>query len=191
MRSGDGVAWGERRAAPAVDEDLHRLAQVLHLREGARRLGAVHEGLHLLARSLAQRALELLRLAVAVPPVIVVHVVLELRLGPLHLGRGRRVAHDVVVALLGAQAEVAELVAAAAHDPVAAAILLDARVALAAALGVRLHPLARARVTRVLVLPRVELLAPQREVRLPQGVGGSGREWEGGARQGSAPAACV
>ena len=48
------------------------------------------------------------------PPLVVVHIVLEVRLGALRLGRGRRVAHHVVVALLGAEAEVAELVAAAA-----------------------------------------------------------------------------
>ena len=158
--------WGEWSKAPALDEGLRRLAEVLHLGERARRLGAAHEGIHLVPCTLAQRALELLRLAVPMPPLVVVHIVLEVRLGALRLGRGRRVAHHVVVALLGAEAEVAELVAAAAHDPVAAAVLLDARVALAAALRVRLHPLPRARVARVLVLPCVKLLAPQREVRL-------------------------
>ena len=100
------MAWsGASGGGPAVDEGLDGLAQVLHLRERARRLRAMHEGVHLLTRPLAQRALELLRLAVAVPPVVVVHVVLELRLGARRLGRGRRVAHDVVVALLGAQAD--------------------------------------------------------------------------------------
>jgi len=119
------------------------------------------------------------RLAVARPPLVVVQVPVQRRLGlpppRLFLVRGGGlqllplaviVARAAPVVVPGVEAEPAELVAAggAARHVVAAVVLLDRPPALGAALGVGHHPVGRLRVGGVLGQPRAHRGARHRPV---------------------------
>eukprot|EP00966_Prymnesium_polylepis_P077767 1801889-Prymnesium_polylepis.1 len=162
----ESVRIGVLEHAAARDQRLGRLSQVLHLHVQKLPLRVGHERAHLLVRVGAQLRVKLLRLAVAFEPVVVMHKVVEVCLGGGDARIGRRVARLAVMRVVRREAKVAELRTAPAVDPVAAAVLLNLRVALAAALCVRLHPRAGGRVVLALVLPAGQLFARERKVHL-------------------------